>query len=336
MDLAQALWLVAAAATLLLVVGLAALAFALWRDPYRLVRAEYARQRIALGFARRTLSVDGHRWVYVEHASAPRDAATLVMLHGYTGGKENWYRLAERLRGRFRLLAPDLPGWGESERKLDADYGYAAEAGHVAAFLRAVAGGPVVLLGHSMGGGIAALVAARTPALVSHLVLLDAAGVEFAENDFAGVVLSGGNPFGVADAASLEHYLSILFHERSTRPPVPWPAAHVLAAHRRREAAFEQSVLDRIGRGPEQFLPGEEAVRIRQPTLLVWGAQDRVVDASAMDLYAARIPQARTLLLPECGHMSLMECPDAVADAVRSLLDGRPRQGVPGHEEEPA
>jgi abhydrolase domain-containing protein 6 len=55
-----------------------------------------------------------------------------------------------------------------------------------------------------------------------------------------------------------------------------------------------------------------------------------------MDLYAARIPQARTLLLPECGHMSLMECPDAVADAVRSLLDGRPRQGVPGHEEEPA
>jgi pimeloyl-ACP methyl ester carboxylesterase len=149
-------------------------------------------------------------------------------------------------------------------------------------------------------------------------------------------VLAGDNPFGVTDAASLERYLSILFHQRNTRPPVPWPATYALVSHRRREAGFEQSVLDRIGRGNEQFLPGEEAARIRQPTLLVWGAQDRVVDTSAMDLYAARIPQARTLLLPGCGHMSLMECPDAVADAVRSLLEAQPRPTVPGHEETPA
>jgi pimeloyl-ACP methyl ester carboxylesterase len=331
MTLAHALWLAAGAAAL----GLAVLGFALWRDPYRLVRAEYARQRLALGFARRTATIHGHRWVYAEHAAAPRGAATLVMLHGYTGSKENWYRLAARLRGRYRLLAPDLPGWGESERKPDADYGYAAEAGHVAAFLRDVAGGPVVLLGHSMGGGIAALVAAREPRLVSHLVLLDAAGVAFAENDFASTVLAGDNPFGVVDAASLEHYLSILFHEARTRPPIPWPAAHALVAHRRHQAGFEQSVLDRIGRGDEQFLPGEEAMRIRQPTLLVWGAQDRVVDASAMELYAARIPQARRLLLPDCGHMSLMECPEAVADAVRSLLGDCQRPITTDREEKP-
>lgn len=302
-------------------IALPAIAFAFWRDPYRLVRSEYARQRLALGFKRMTADIDGERWVWVERAPSRADAPTIVMLHGYTGSKENWYRLARALGRRYRLVVPDLPGWGESARDAHADYGYAAEAARVAAFLRRVGGAPVTLLGHSMGGGVAAVVAARHPDLVARIGLLDPSGVEFAENAFGRDVLDGGNPFGVHDAASLESYLSILFHQRRARPWIPWPAAHALIAQRRREGDFEQSVLDRIGRGDERFLPGEEAARIRQPALLVWGAQDRVIDPSAMDLYAARIPHARKLLLPGSGHMTLMEFPDAVAGAVRSLVE---------------
>jgi abhydrolase domain-containing protein 6 len=306
------------------------LAFALWRDPYRLVRSEYARQRIALGFKRKTAEIDGERWVWVERAASHADAPTIVMLHGYTGSKENWYRFAAAIGRRYRLIAPDLPGWGESARDARADYGYAAEAARVAAFLHHVGGAPVMLLGHSMGGGVVAVVAARHPELVARIGLLNASGVEFADNAFGRDVLDGGNPFGVHDAASLESYLSILFHDRASRPWIPWPAAHAVIAQRRREGDFEQSVLDRIGRGDERFLPGEEAARIRQPALLVWGAQDRVIDPSAMDLYAARMPQARKLLLPGSGHMTLMEFPEAVGDAVRSLIeDDKSRNGTP-------
>lgn len=307
-----------AAAIAIVLLGVA---FALWRDPYRLVRGEYARQRIALGFKRKAVDIDGERWVWVERAASRADAPTIVMLHGYTGSKENWYRLAKALGRRYRLVVPDLPGWGESARDASADYGYAAEAARVATFLRNVGGEPVTLLGHSMGGGVAVVVAARYPDLVARVGLLNASGVEFADNAFGRGVLDGGNPFGVQDAASLENYLSILFHQRRARPWIPWPAAHALIARRRREGGFEQSVLDRIGRGDERFLPGEEAARIRQPALLVWGAQDRVIDPSAMELYAARMPQARKLLLPGSGHMTLMEFPDAVADAVRSLVE---------------
>ena len=92
-------------------------------------------------------------------------------------------------------------------------------------------------------------------------------------------------------------------------------------ARRTRDAAFEQSVLDRIGRGPERFLPGDEAARIRQPALLLWCRQDAVIDPSALALYAARIPQARRVLLDDCGHMSMMERPDAVAAAVDALIE---------------
>jgi pimeloyl-ACP methyl ester carboxylesterase len=308
-----------AAVLLALLVAAAALAVAL--DPYRLVRLEFARQRLGAGLSQGSVEVAGHRWVYAYSDDAPRGAPVVVMVHGFTGSKENWYPLARRLRGQYRLLIPDLPGWGASERRPGQDYGFAAQGARVDAFVRTLAPDrPVILLGHSMGGGIVALVAARHPRDVARVGLFDAAGVRFADNDFGREVLAGRNPFAVSDPASLRRYLDTVFHDAAAKPVIPWPASSGLIARRRRDAPFEQAVLDRIGRGPERFLPGVEAVRIRQPTLLLWCRQDAVIDSSASGLYAARIPQARQVLLDGCGHMSIVERPDAVAAAVRNLV----------------
>jgi abhydrolase domain-containing protein 6 len=314
------------AAVLLALLVIAAL-LAIAMDPYRLVHAEYTRQRIAAGLSRATIEVAGHRWVYAYSNDAPRDAPTIVMVHGFTGSKENWYLLAERLRGRYRLLIPDLPGWGESERKAGEDYGFVAQSDRLDAFVRAVSPDrPVVLLGHSMGGSIVALTAARHPRDVGSVGLFAAAGVRFRDNQFGIDVLAGKNPFGVEDEATLHRYLDILFHDEAAKPVIPWPASVGFIAHRRKDAAFEQSVLDRIGRGPERFLPGDEAANIHQPALLLWCRQDAVIDPSAMALYAARMPQAAQVMLDGCGHMSIMERPDAVADAVKALIQtpGKP------------
>lgn len=310
------------AAALVAAALFATVAVLLWRDPYRVVLADYNRQRIAAGLSRDSLKIDDHRWVYAYADEAPAGAPTLVMVHGFTGSKENWYPLAQRLRGRYRLLIPDLPGWGESQRRDGGDYGFVAQSARLARFIERVArprGGEVVLLGHSMGGGIAALTAARHPRTVDRLGLFDAAGVRFRDNRFGTEVLAGRNPFAVDDGGSLQRYLDTVFFDAAAKPLIPWPADEVYIARRKRDAAFEQGVLDRIGRGPERFLPGDEAARIRQPTLLLWCRQDAVIDASAMALYAARIPQARQRLLDGCGHMSPMERPDAVAQAVTEL-----------------
>ncbi|GAA5000637.1 alpha/beta hydrolase [Pseudoluteimonas lycopersici] len=312
------------AAALVAAVLLAAIAAVAW-NPYLLVRGEFARQRIAAGLSQHSVEVAGFHWVYATRDADVVDAPTVVMIHGFTGGKENWYPLARELRGRYRVVIPDLPGWGASERKPGADYGFVAQAERVAAFIRAVSPGkPVVLLGHSMGGGITALVAARHPELVSRVGLLDAAGVRFRDNRFGEEVLAGKNPFAVTDDASLHAYLDVLFFDKSKAPAIPWPASVGFIRQRRADAAFEQSVLDKIGRGPQRFLPGEEAANIHQPALLLWCKQDAVIDASALDLYAARMPQARKLLLDGCGHMSITEQPHNVAMAVESLIE----QGV--------
>lgn len=317
-------------AALVAAVWLAALVVAVALDPYRLVRMEFAYQRIAAGLSRGVVEAAGHRWVYAYSDDAPRGAPTVVMLHGFTGSKENWYPVAQRLRGRYRLLIPDLPGWGESERQPGADYGFPAQGERVAAFVRALyPGQPVVLLGHSMGGGIAAVTAARHPEVVARVGLIAATGVRFRDNRFSQEVLAGGNPFGVSDAASLQRYLDLVFVDEATRPRVPWPASRGLIERRRRDAAFEQAVLDRIGRGGQAVLPGTEATRIRQPALLLWCRQDAVIDPSALALYAAKIPQAAQVMLDGCGHMPLMEHPQAVAAAVDALIRAEPTRSEP-------
>ena len=294
--------------------------------PYSLVRLEFTRQRVAAGLKSGSIEAAGHRWVYAYSDDAPGDAPTIVMLHGFTGMKETWYPLAERLRGRYRLLIPDLPGWGESERKPGDDYGFVAQSARVDAFILAgpTPQRPGVLLGHSMGGGVAALVAARYPNDVARVGLFDAAGVRFKDNQFGRDVLAGKNPFGVTDATSLKRYIDTVYYDASAKPTIPWPASTGLIERRLRDAAFEQAVLDRIGRSPERFLPGEEAAHIRQPTLLLWCRQDAVIDPSALGLYAARIPQAEQVMLDGCGHMSIMERPDAVAAAVTALIRQTP------------
>lgn len=301
-------------------------AIVVWRDPYAVVRAEFDRARLFAGLSQGTLRAGGHRWAYA-HRDAPASAPTVVLLHGYTGSKENWYPVASALDGRYRLLVPDLPGWGQSQREADADYGYVAQTARVAAFIRAASPRtPVVLVGHSMGGGIAGLVAARHPQLVSRVALVSASGVRFKDNRFGEQVLAGHNPFGVTDARTLSGYMGILFQDERAKPWVPWPVSEIVIARRRHDAAFEQGVLDRIGRSEESFLPWREAARIRQPALLLWCRQDKVIDASAMDLYGERIPQARKVLLDGCGHMPLMERPAEVADALRTLIEeGTPR-----------
>ncbi len=310
------------AAALVAAASLLALGTWIARDPFVLVRAEFARQRVVAGLSRETVEAAGHRWVYAAQEGASADAPVLVMLHGFTGSKENWYPLARELQGKYRLLIPDLPGWGESERKPGAAYGFPEQAANVDAFIRALSPGtPVVLLGHSMGGGIAAIAAARYPRDIARVGLLDAAGVRFRDNPFGRDVLAGKNPFGVDDEASLQRYIDTVFHDAAAKPWLPWPASTGLIRKRRADAAFEQGVLDRIGRSAESLLPGEEATRIRQPALLLWCRQDAVIDASALDLYAQRIPQARKVLLDGCGHMSLMERPAQVADAVVKLIE---------------
>ncbi|HEY2345374.1 MAG TPA: alpha/beta fold hydrolase [Xanthomonadaceae bacterium] len=324
---------------LLTTLGLAAatVGVAAWA-PEAVLAAEFARQRLLAGAQRYAIELAGHRWSYLD-AGRSRSARTaarkgritagtgkpvVVLVHGFTGSKENWLPLMREMAGDCRLIAPDLPGWGESQRLAAADYGASAQVERLAHFLRELPaivgheGPPALLVGHSMGGQIAGLLAARHPELVSRLVLMSASGVQFEVNEFGHGVLAGDNPFGVGSRAQLHRYLGMVFMQP---PLVPWPFDEAMVQRRRDDAAFEQRVLDDIGRGPAAFALQQELAAIRAPTLLLWGREDRVIDPSAVAIFESGLRDYRTSLLNACGHMPMMEHARETATALKDFLE---------------
>jgi abhydrolase domain-containing protein 6 len=325
---------------LIATLGLAAatVGVAAWA-PGLVLSAEFARQRLAAGAQRYAIRLAGHRWSYLDAGRAkparrsgrngkgmalsPPARPIIVLVHGFTGAKENWLPLMREMARDYRLIAPDLPGWGDSERLGAADYGASAQVERLAAFLRALPemtgtdGPPALLVGHSMGGQIVGLLAARHPELVDRIALISASGVLFEENEFGRGVRAGENPFGVGNRAELHRYLRIVFKQ----PPfVPWPFDEAMVHRRRDDATFEQRVLDDIGRGPGAFALQEELPAIRARALLLWGRDDRVIDPSAVKIFQSGLARSQTILLNACGHMPMMEHAAETAAALKDFL----------------
>jgi len=248
--------------------------------------------------------------------AGPADAPLVVLLHGFTGAKENFLPLMAELTPKYRVVAPDLPGWGESTRRAGADYGVVAQSERISAWLKTLPRAPELLVGHSMGGHIGALVAANHPEQVTRLALMSSAGVPFKENAFARSVLEGGHPFAVNDRASFDAYMGLVF----TDPPfVPWPVDRAFIARRIADHDFEVAVLDRM-RGDDVFAVQPLLARIQAPVLLLWCDDDRVIDSSAAEAYAAGLGNSRTVLLKGCGHMPMVaDAPETAATLSAAL-----------------
>ena len=281
--------------------------------PQRVLDVEFARQRWLAGASVHSVRVGDHRWSYLEAGHGP----LIVLLHGFTGAKENWLPVMRMLARTNRVIAPDLPGWGESERQPSSNYGPTSQVERIAQFLRQLGAKPALVVGHSMGGQFVGLLAARHPELVGPVVLMSSAGVRFADNEFGREVLAGRNPFEVRNRAELHRYLGIVF----THPPlVPWPADEAMVRKRRHDVIFEQKVLDTIGRGPEAFALQAELDRIQSPVLLLWCRDDRVIDISAADIFHRGLARSQTVILAGCGHMPMMAQPGNVSKALRLFI----------------
>lgn len=282
--------------------------------PELLVDGRYAIERWRAGAQVHERVVDDHRWRFLEAGSGP----PLLLVHGFSGSKENWLPAMAHLRG-FRVIAVDLLGWGESERRDGADYGVPAQAERLARFVTAMGLERPVVAGHSMGGHIAGVFAARHPELLSRLVLVATAGVHFEENDFARRVQAGETPFNAGTRAEFRRLLAMLFADPPWLPP---RALDVLVERNVASHAFHRRMIEVLRRGEDVFLLEAELARIRAPTAVLWCDADRTLDVSAVTAIRRELPAASVTVLRGCGHMPMMERPRETAAVLGGRAEG--------------
>jgi abhydrolase domain-containing protein 6 len=266
-------------------------------------------RRRKAGLVDRAVEIDGIKIVYSEGGAGE----PLILLHGFGADRSSFDMVAATLTKHYRVLIPDLPGFGASGRFADGNYRVSAQAEFLDRFARQLGLSRFHLGGNSMGGWIAAIYAARFPDKVASLWLLAAAGTaDLQESEAVKARQEKGEYLLlVRTIDELKVFLRRIF----VRPPfVPYC---ILWAGSRRAAAYyplHTKIFDQMLTEGQQDLVEPILSDIKAPVLLVWGDQDSVVPLSAFASYRRLLPGAQTVLMPQIGHVPQMEAPEAVVE----------------------
>lgn len=246
----------------------------------------------------------------------PREAETIVMIHGFGANKDNWLRFARPFTGEYRVIALDLPGFGDSS-KPDVSYDVASQAERVVAFLDALGVQRFHVVGNSMGGHISALLAARYPQRVLSAGLLDNAGVEAPNKSEMFSLIEAGkpNPLVVNTPEDFPRLLDFVFVEQ---PSIPGPLRQHFAEQAVANAKHYEVI---FGHLRERYVPLEpELPKIEAPVLLLWGDRDRVLDVSSIEVMKPLLKKPSVVVMKNCGHVPMVERPEETASHYLAFL----------------
>ncbi len=253
--------------------------------------------------------------------TGPRDAPALLLLHGFGGSLHTWDAWAALLEVDYRVIRLDLPGFGLTGADPTRDYSDARSHAVLLALMDRLDVARAVVAGHSMGGRIAWTLAAAHPERVDRLVLLSPDG--FASPGFA----YGTAPKVPLLLRLLPYVLPTFLLRPSLVPAYADPAMVTDALVTRYRdlllaPGVRQAILDRTA-GQVLVDPVPLLRGIRAPTLLLWGAEDRMIPARNAADYLAALPDARLVSFPGVGHVLHEEAAEGTVAAVREFLGQR-------------
>ncbi|MEW6554638.1 MAG: alpha/beta hydrolase [Actinomycetota bacterium] len=243
----------------------------------------------------------------------------VLLVHGWIGSGALWGMVAPWLSERFHVIAPDLPGHGDSGIPDGFRFTLEGFTAFLADLLRELGLERVSLVGHSMGGSICVHFAATHPDMVERLVLIDTPGK--------------GSALGWPARVPLVHHLAGLLHifwgPRITArlikssvlypddlPPTFLEEAVEQGSKVKKQALVETThMLAQLDLDP--LLPG-----IMAPTLIIYGDRDPSVRPAEAGRLRGLIPDAQLQMVPGCGHCPNYEYPDLVVGFIEAFMLG--------------
>jgi abhydrolase domain-containing protein 6 len=256
----------------------------------------------------RTVAVDGQP-VSVLVGSGDKSRPVVLAVHGFGATKENWLRFARYLGADFRVVAPDLPGHGDSFKDMGRHYGLDDQVRYLAAILDELGIERCHLAGNSMGGAVCALFAATHPERTLSLALFSPGGVYRYSSPALDMIQGGENPLIPRNRAEFDRLMKLAM-ERS--PFIPWPVTSVLAERAVADQKIKEKVFAEI-HGSQKFDFEAALQSIRSPALILWGTKDRILNVKNVAVFGRLIPNARVQLLEGIGHVPMIEAPEETA-----------------------
>jgi len=256
----------------------------------------------------RSCTVNGARVSYVEMGEGP----PLVFVHGLAGCWQNWLENVPHFARSHRVIAIDLPGFGESELPHE-DVSMPGYGRLVDAFMSEIDVERASIVGNSMGGFIAAEVAISHPGRVDKLALVSAAGVMTVRTAELAVAKRLARSFEIGSARVLARRRSLV-RRRGLRKLM-------LNGIVRHPELLQPELVYEIasGGGKPGFLDAFQAIldydfrdrlpEIERPTLIVWGRNDRIVPVGGAYRYEQLIPGSRRVIFEDTGHVPMIERP---------------------------
>lgn len=268
------------------------------------------------GLDRARARVSAGELAYVDEGAGP----AVVLLHGFPTSADLWRNLAPLLAPRFRVIAPDLLGYGQSGKPADADLAVPAQTTYLRELLDRLDLHEFAVVGHGAGGAVGQALALGGG--VRTLVLMNSATLQ--ANPGPEEALQDADP-GSAEQAPAERVVREAFERGMGHPErmapedlelfvSPWradPGALVRAAR-----ALGDAGPDRV----EEAAPGPRLGDLETPAFLVWGEDDPWFLSSDAERLQEVLPDAALALLPGCSHFVLEDAPETVAPMVFEFL----------------
>ncbi|HEV2912733.1 MAG TPA: alpha/beta hydrolase [Pyrinomonadaceae bacterium] len=287
---------------------------------------DWAEHREHLHHAERSRFADvgGVRVHYQE--AGPKDAPPVLLIHGFCASNLVWSDVLLPIAGAgLRVIAPDLVGFGFSEKPRDGEYTIDAQARMITGLMDELGIERATLVGSSYGGAVAATCALDAPDRVERLVLVDAVTNDEAKQQpllrLAALPLMGDliSPL-LADSYRLMRRRAKKLYAVSNAQLFDRQRAE---AHHRplRASATQRAVLRTLRRWRASRIEAE-AHRIKKPTLLVWGEDDADIPLRHGLRLHELMPDARLIVFRRCGHLPQEEYPREFAKLVADFCKG--------------
>lgn len=266
------------------------------------------------GLQRKKSVIDGLTLCYLEGGNPKKP--TVVLLHGFGSNKENWLFMSGFLTAKYHVIIPDLPGYGESEFNPHKDYRLSLQAERLSKLLASITSKPVHLVGNSMGGATAAVWTAHFPQQVKSITLMNSAGLRGNKvTPFETMLVEGKNPLIPRSYAEVSALFKLATYQRpNVFSWVVTPIIYRDFIHRSivNHRLFSDAIV--VDEGLISILED-----VKRPTLIMWGADDAILDVSCTEVIKAYLPDAKEVIFPKIGHLPMFEAPIKTANALKKF-----------------